>query len=90
MSHVPPPTNWEQLRNQTAEELGNLGLTNYNGRLFLFDDHWWNSIPDGLLVEDVNGTEFEFNKSTTQRVVEYGALQFGVPARDGVIIDEGL
>lgn len=50
-------------------------LPKYN--LWLFPKEWYNSIPDGLEVIDINGGKEEFKRHETDSDIRFGALAYG-------------
>jgi len=50
-------------------------LPKYN--LWLFPKEWYNSIPDGLEVVDINGKREDFKRHETDNDTRYGALAYG-------------
>lgn len=83
-----PPKDWDKLRNMTKAQLKALGCGSWDGRLMLFPKEWYNSIPAGYEIEDINGSTEEFVPGETDDDIRFGCLAYGVLASDGVEVVE--
>jgi hypothetical protein len=60
------------------ETLKELGLRRWNDDLWLFPAEWYDYIPDGTLVEDINGFVEEFSHGQTDDDRRFGVLAYGI------------
>ena len=59
-------------------ELEELGLRRWNDDQWLFPVEWYDHIPDGTLIEDINGKVEEFERGVTDDDRRFGVLPFGI------------
>ena len=78
-------TQWEILRTLSKDVLKRIGLGGWDGRLMLFPMEWYEHIPDGYMVEVINGEVEPFKPGATDDDYRAGFLAYGVPAIDGVV-----
>ena len=73
------PEEWKSLITITDEERHALGLGKWDeeGSLWLFPKEWYNSIPDGLQITDINGITELFQKGITDDDYRFGCLAYG-------------
>lgn len=72
---------YDDLHTLTKPELAELGLAAWNEQgLMLFPVAWFDTIPEGFVVETINGERKPFAKSMS-RDQRFGCLAFGVIAK---------
>lgn len=59
-------------------ELTELGLRRFKDDLWLFPAEWYDHIPDGTLVETINGAVEEFQHGETSADRRFGVLAYGI------------
>lgn len=71
---------WLALSSLSRDDLTRMGcrLWSTETRLMLFPGEWFDSIPEGLMVETVNGGSFGFTREEHNRDIRFGMLAFGV------------
>ncbi len=75
--------NWWKLWHMNKADLRELGLGNWDGLTMLFPADWYDKIPKGFLIKNINGKVEEFKPGKTSNDRRFGALAFGVDAADG-------
>ena len=60
-----------------ANILKELGCQVWQGKHWLYPGDWYDSIPDGLTIVDINGIEEEFKHGFTDNDTHFGALAYG-------------
>ena len=92
MPHLPrrgtaPPDRqaWDALTTKTVAQLLAMGLSVWNSqsRLMLFPVDWYDVIPLGLEVETLSGVRAPFDRAVHDNDHRWGALAFGVRAKEG-------
>lgn len=76
-------TGFDQLKDLSESELESLGLRNWSEDLYLFPGEWFDAIPKGYEVVDINGQTEEFGPEEHSRDIRFGCLAFGIVLRDG-------
>lgn len=76
---------WEGLRRQSVEMLKELGCCPWERRddgttLMLFPKEWYDLIPDGFVVTDINYNDEPFKHNETDDDIRFGMLAYGVLA----------
>ena len=66
------------LRECSQEELEDLGLRRWSDNLWLFPAEWYEHIPAGTLIEDINGKVEEFRPGETDDDRRAGVLAYGI------------
>lgn len=86
----PPHTTeqWWALHTMTKKQLLEMGCLNWDGRTMLFPAEWYDHIPKGFIVLDINDTYEKFEPGKTDNDRRFGCLSYGVPATDGVMEEE--
>jgi len=69
---------FEELENFTEEELLELGLQCWKGSHYLFPHEWYDAIPDGFEVVDINGKIEEFEHGVSGDDKRFGVLPYGI------------
>ena len=67
----------DTLKTAPVSILRDLGLQNWDDDLWLYPAEWYDYIPDGYEVIDINGNTECFRKGETDDDRRYGALAFG-------------
>lgn len=70
----------------TGEQLQQLGCGCWDGGLYLFPVEWYDHIPDGFPIEDINGDLEKFKRGASPKDPGFGMLAYGV--RIGLATDE--
>ena len=60
-----------------ASKLIELGCIKKKGKHWLYPGSWYDNIPDGLTIVDINGIEEEFQHGFTDDDIIEGALAYG-------------
>lgn len=80
------PDGWERLRTLRSSTLKAIGCGTWdapdeNGTvLMLFPKEWYAHIPEGFLVEDINGEQEAFTPGVTDDDYRFGCLAYGIRA----------
>jgi len=85
------PTDWGELRTLDRDELRNRGCKGWcdpqeddwplkGQELLLFPGEWYNHIPPGFEVVDINGETEPFVPGHTDDDIRFGCLAFGILA----------
>ena len=71
---------WLALSSMSRDDLTRMGcrLWSEETQLMLFPGEWYNDIPEGLMVETVNGGSLGFDRDKLGYDVRHGMLAFGV------------
>lgn len=78
------PDAWERLRTLSVATLAKIGCGKWDapdadGRvLMLFPKEWYSHIPDGFMVEDINGEIESFKAGETDYDYRFGCLAYGI------------
>ena len=62
----------------SEETLKELGLRRWEGDHWLLPAEWYDHIPEGTLVEDINGWVEEFEHGVTDDDRRFGVLPYGI------------
>ena len=78
---IPPDVLWQTLSALTATQLRRLGCKPWDeSGLMLFPAEWYDHIPDGLDITDINGNRERFRRGDTDDDRRFGCLAYGVIA----------
>lgn len=61
-----------------TQTLLDLGMQNWNGEIWLFPAQWYDHIPDGTLIVDINDRIETFEHGVTDNDRRFGALPYGI------------
>jgi hypothetical protein len=74
-----PPEDFESLRTMTKDQLKTLGLGPWDeSGLMLFPGEWFDFIPVGFDVVDINGHHEKFDPKTSDNDTRFGCLAIGI------------
>jgi len=82
---------WEKLRSKSAEELWRLGFGRWGNvdesdpaspMLMLIPGEWYQAIPSGFRVTDINGYAEGFVAGVVDDDIRFGCLPYGIPVRE--------
>lgn len=83
--NIPPPKappktreEWEALSTLSRDALGKMGCRGWDEGLMLFPAEWYGSIPEGMVLEDINGDSAPFEPGKTSDDRRFGLLAYGV------------
>jgi hypothetical protein len=51
----------------------------------LFPGEWFEFIPEGMLLEDIEGVQESFSRASEDNDIRCGYLAYGVPGIDGKV-----
>lgn len=69
---------FDALKAMTEDQLLELGMGNWNGRIYLFPKEWYDSIPDGYIVTNIFGEAQPFEHGKTGDDTRFGMLAYGL------------
>ncbi len=79
----PPDAAWlDMLKKAPLSVLTDLGLQNWDKNLWLFPAEWYDHIPEGYEVVDINFEPESFRKGQTDDDRRGGALAYGILVKD--------
>lgn len=62
----------------SEEELKELGLRKWKDNHWLLPAEWYDHIPDGTILEDINGEIMEFESGVSDNDRRFGVLPYGI------------
>lgn len=68
----------DALKTASKETLKDCGLGLWGDNLWLFPKEWYDHIPDGYIVTDINGEDKAFKKGETDDDIRGGLLAYGI------------
>lgn len=70
---------FDQIKKAPKSLLKDMGLRPWDeSGLWLFPHEWYEHIPEGYMVTDINGQEEPFRRGHTDDDIRFGVLAFGV------------
>ena len=79
VSIAPPNAEWlDSLKNAPLKVLADLGLQCWDKNLWLFPAEWYDYIPEGYEVVDINDETEPFHKGISDDDSRGGALPYGI------------
>lgn len=75
-----PPEPFSAVCSMAREKLHELGCQNWDDSLVLFPAEWYDHIPNGFLVTDINGDVEPFQHGSTDNDRRFGCLAYGIRA----------
>lgn len=75
----------DTLKKAPLSILRDLGLQNWDGKLWLFPAEWYDYIPDGYEIVSINNKTEKFIKGETDDDRRFGALPYGILAEKGCV-----
>ena len=79
-----PPSDWAAISRMSKQALWELGLRPWNDPdeegmvLMLFPGLWYDAIPSGLEIVDINGERERFVRGVTDNDIRFGCLAYGI------------
>lgn len=77
-SDPPSPEAFAELKHKSEGELLDMGMRRWPDNLWLFPGEWFDDIPEGYVIETVNGNKRRFNPERESRDIRFGCLAFGI------------
>jgi hypothetical protein len=68
---------FDKLQKAPDDLLIDIGMGRWNDRLLLFPHEWYDCIPEGYIVRDINEEDEPFKHGETDNDIRFGCLAYG-------------
>ena len=69
---------YDALKKAPEDILKDIGLVNWDGKIWLYPAEWYDYIPEGYEVTNIRGETENFQKGVTDDDIRFGCLAYGL------------